>query len=243
MPARRKSAYSSQISDAQGLHAPRGMAATVRKGFKRPSQELAELLRLANLVPEGIELPERLNDESRDTLVDSISRLPDAVRLELLDCLNRPDPFMKDFIDWMGRGEVWLQLNQEKVVSLAEMNEIFSVVERYDAIRTSREGFKEVLRQSPFHVVETWVLLQIDKHHTIQTIPLSRFTRAIAGVDARYLRQCEVCKHFFFAGRLQQPGCIAQHSDIIRKRNKRARDKANMELNETRKKKRAKTAR
>jgi hypothetical protein len=133
-------------------------------------------------------------------------------------------------------------LNQEKV-SLAEMNEIFSVVERYDAIRTSREGFKEILRQAPFHVVKTGVLLHIDKHHTIQTIPLSRFTRAIEGVDARYLRQCEVCKHFFFAGRLQQPGCTAQHSDIIRKRNKRARDKANRELKETRKNKRAKTAR
>src|SRR5687767_11172598 len=137
MPARRKSAYSAQISEKQGLHAPRGMAAIVRKGFKRPSQELAELLRLANLVPEEIELPERLNDESRDTLVDSISRLPDAVRLELLDCLNRPNPFIKDFIDWIGRGKASLQLNQEEVVSLAEMNEIFSVVERYDAIRTS----------------------------------------------------------------------------------------------------------
>jgi hypothetical protein len=143
----------------------------------------------------------------------------------------------------MGTGTVWLELNQEKVVALGEMNEIFSVVERYDAIRTSREGFKEILRQSPFHVVKSGVLLHIDKHHTIQTIPLHRFTRAIAGVDARYLRQCEVCKRFFFAGRLQQPGCTAQHSDIIRKRNKRARDKANRELNETRKKKRAKTAR
>jgi hypothetical protein len=243
MPAREKSTRSAQISEVQALHTPRSMGAIARKGFKRPNQDLAELLRLANLVPEEIELPERLNDESRDALVESISRLPDAVRLELLDCLNRPDPFIKDFIDWMGTGTVWLELNQEKVVALGEMNEIFSVVERYDAIRTSREGFKEILRQSPFHVVETWVLLQIDKHHTIQTIPLSRFTRAIAGVDARYLRQCEVCKRFFFAGRLQQPGCTAQHSDIIRKRNKRARDKANRELNETRKKKRAKTAR
>jgi hypothetical protein len=243
MPARKKSVYSAQISEAQGLHTPRSMAAIVRKGFKRPSQELAELLRLTNLVPQEIELPERLNDESRDTLVDSISRLPDAVRLELLDCLNRPIPLIKDFIDWVGSGKASLQLDQEKVVALAEMNEIFSVVERYDAIRTSREGFKEILRHSPFHVVKTWVLLQIDIHHIIQTIPLSRFTRAIAGVDARYLRQCEVCKHFFFAGRLTQPGCTAQHSDIIRKRNKRARDKANRVLNETRKKKRAKTAR
>lgn len=242
MPARKKHILSAQISEAQAYLAPRGMAAIAKKGFKHPSQELAELLRLANLVPEEIELPQRLNDKSRDALIESISRLPDAVRLELLDSLNRPNPFIKEFIDWMG-GTVWLQLNQEKVVSLAEMNEIFSVVERYDAIRTSREGFKEILRQSPFHSVETRVLLQIDKHHKIQTIPLSRFTRAIAGVDARYLRQCEVCKHFFFAGRLQQPGCTAQHSDIIRKRNKRARDKANRELNETRKKKRAKTAR
>jgi hypothetical protein len=241
MPAREKSTRSAQISEVQALHTPRSMGAIARKGFKRPNQDLAELLRLANLVPEEIELPERLNDESRDALVESISRLPDAVRLELLDCLNRPDPFIKDFIDWMGTGTVWLELNQEKVVG--EMNEIFSVVERYDAIRTSREGFKEILRQSPFHVVKSGVLLHIDKHHTIQTIPLHRFTRAIAGVDARYLRQCEVCKRFFFAGRLQQPGCTAQHSDIIRKRNKRARDKANRELNETRKKKRAKTAR
>jgi hypothetical protein len=101
MPAREKSTRSAQISEVQALHTPRSMGAIARKGFKRPNQDLAELLRLANLVPEEIELPERLNDESRDALVESISRLPDAVRLELLDCLNRPDPLSKTLsIGW-----------------------------------------------------------------------------------------------------------------------------------------------
>lgn len=64
--------------------------------------------------------------------------------------------------------------------------------------------------------------LSIDSNRLVY-IKKNYFEAAVNGVDATRIRECEVCKCIFWAGRKTQKGCSARCGDVIRKRRYRAR--------------------
>lgn len=52
------------------------------------------------------------------------------------------------------------------------------------------------------------------------------FGEAAEGEEAARIRECGVCQHVFWAGRIDQSCCKPRCADILRKRNKRKRDAA-----------------
>lgn len=235
MPARQKPLLTPQKPHAKALLTPRDERATTIKGFKRPSPELAELLRLANLVPTSEELPQlrhrwgavligdaRMSPDAYN-LRKMIGSLPDAIRLDILENARlRTEP-------------TWDR----------EFQNCLAAYTRYQTIVDARENLRRLIDRLPgplhFQVEAT----RENGKLKLQPADDDWAVRALLSAELDYLSRCayDKCERFFYAVRRGQPGCTPEHSDIIRKQRKRKRDKENRELKETRKKKRAKTMR
>jgi hypothetical protein len=175
------------------------------RGLKKPPRDLAEFIRLANLVPEGKWLPPDLIPNLGSSgeinigttwpeLLERIQELPEAVRAELIRASNVVPP-PEEF----ARG----------VYSDRDLKNIFrfgAVLGHYEKIRVAYYNLRGLTQDSS----------SLD--------PLENLLHALLYADLGYLRRCayEPCGKIFYAGKSKQPGCTQRHSDNSRKKKKRA---------------------
>lgn len=218
------------------LHTSRGTAATAKKGFKRATPELAELLRLANLVP-------RDSDFLPPSLPPDVSELPDAIRLELSDHMRRPEtwhmPFNKMIQGIRERArrrdlpdpsrpdhsEKYLRLAFPLMEQGAHYRRIFQAEANIDLIVEVNEQRLPYVRL----IGEIGVFRKPDG--TVE-LTYDDLNKILQEIDIEYIRRCgyEKCRRYFYAYRFKQPGCCAEHSTILRKARKAERDKDNRGL-------------
>jgi len=108
----------------------------------------------------------------------------------------------------------------------AEFNEM---VRRYEFVRTSRQSLRNIIRGTQTKESDSlWLSLSlpsnvmIDKNGIIR-VGLDEFSRAIDGVEARRLRECEICGHIFWARRITQYACATNCANALRVRRWRER--------------------
>jgi hypothetical protein len=201
----------------QQIGAKKRLKASRQSRLKLPPRDLAEWIRLANLVPVGARLPDLWETNEWPVLVEQIAKLEDPLRSELLDHSTTAN------------AEAWLR-EQEPVYAQFMRSKLDSVrfelaLKHYDRIRIAAQllrMFSLTEAEHPYNYAESLV-------------------STLRYADLSYLRQCAYapCGKVFYAGKSTQFGCTPEHSSNVRKRRKRERDK----FNEERKKKRAKTAR
>lgn len=233
MPASSKHRNPKHKLNHRTVLTPRETVAATRKGFKRPSPELAELLRLANLVPSNEELPQLryawgavLVGEARMSptaynLRKMIGSLPDAIRLDIIEnagLITEPtsDPYSREFQNCL------------------------AAYRRYQTIVDARENLQRLIDRSPGPLHLQVEATRENGRLKLQPAEDDWAVKALLSAELDYLSRCayDKCGRFFYAVRRGQPGCKPEHSDIIRKQRKRKRDKANNELKKTRMKNR-----
>ena len=190
--------------------------------LKQPPADLAEFIRLANLVPEGYWLPpELLPKWSQDASIP-----PGEINIgiawpELLERIQD-----QDFPEAVRRELIFvskIELSPEELTSAPrDVFRLSAVLMHYEKIRIAYYNLRGLTRG------------------TASLDPLENLIHALFKADIGYLRRCayQKCGKIFYAGRSVQPGCTPEHSTNVRKKNKRERDKQNRHP-----KKRAKTAR
>jgi hypothetical protein len=174
--------------------------------------ELAEFIRLANLVPEGAWLPPELlpnlntNPATWVELSDKLHQLPDSVRAELVEQSNQVQPTSEQL--------TWASLDTWRFAK---------VLSHYEKIRIAYYNLRGLLRKDS----------SLDS--------LESLLHALLYAKLVFLRRCgyEKCGKIFYASRQVQPGCTPAHSSIIRKIRKRENDKRNQQKKRDDKKKRA----
>jgi|SRR6266487_2625462 len=182
-----------------------------KRGFKLSPRDLAEWIRLANLMPPGTAIPIpgiRKPSGAEDywsIVLEWIARLPDSLREELLSL----DDYPRIEHDAARQGF----LRAVCVLQHAQKIDIASTCLR--------------------------ALTKPDSERTMDY--LEDFLNTLRYVELPYLRQCGVCNQLFYAKRKTQSGCTTHHSTILykreqyaKKRDKAARDKANRELKKRR---------
>lgn len=235
------------------MQASRGTAATAKKGFRRASEKLTELIRMANLVPRDSSRSIILNDDRWEksrlppTLPPDISVLPDAMRLELADHMSHPERWHLDL-------EKMLRQIRERVAkgnlpdpakpdySEKYLRQSFPTMEKathYQRIWQAHENLERIVAVNESRLPWIQLVSEIgafkEPDGTV-TLSYDDFTEVIAEHDLEYIRRCpyEQCRLFFYAYRFQQPGCGPEHNDLLRKRRKAARDKKNKALKQKR---------
>lgn len=185
----------------------------------RAASELADFIRLANLVPEGYWLPPDLipnlgstgSIDARATwteLLERIHDLPEPVRAELI-------------------GVSKIELSAEELTwASRDIFRLSNVLMHYEKIRIAYYNLRGLTRD------------------TASLDPLENLLHALLYAKLGLLRRCayEKCGTIFYASRQVQPGCTPAHSSIIRKIRKRENDKRNQQKKRDDKKKRAQTS-
>jgi hypothetical protein len=111
-------------------------------------------------------------------------------------------------------------------------------VERYENFRIAREklaflakiGQFDAARRQGMRRVLQFLNIEIDEQGTIQPLE-DWFTKAVDGVEATRIRECQYCERIFWAGRPEVQGCSPRCLDCLRKRNKRRRDAEHKQAN------------
>jgi hypothetical protein len=230
------------------LQASQGTAATAKKGFKRATNELAGLLRLANL-----DIPASF-DYLPPSLPPDISELPPAIRLELSDHMRQPKTWHLQIEEMIG--EIRRRVERGKLpdptrpdYSEKYLRQSFPLMEQgthYRRIVQARENFERIVavneKRLPY-VNLIGEILTFKNPDGTASLGYDDFTEILREIDIEYIRRCalEECGKFFYAYRFQQPGCGPEHSALARKRRKAQRDKENKQFKN--KKKRADSAR
>jgi hypothetical protein len=213
------------------LQASPGTAATAKKGFRRATDELAELLRLANLeIPSGLDLPASLPLD--------ISELPPAIRLELSDHMRQPET-------WHLRIEEMIGKIRERVkkgalpdpgrpdYSEKYLRQSFPAIEQgthYGRIVQAQENFGRIVavneKRLPYMNLIGEILTFKNPDGTA-SLGYDDFTEILREIDIEYIRRCgyEKCRRYFYAYRFKQPGCGPEHSALLRKRRKAEKDR------------------
>ncbi len=210
------------ITNSNSPQQRKGQTLPAGRGLKQAPPGLAEFIRLANLVPEGTWLPPELLPN-----LNTLTRTPDGklqgggTWAELLERIqDLPEAVRAELIEWSR-----VQPAPEDRVFFDRDPDGYrfdEVLMHYEKIRTAYNNLRGLTRG------------------TASLDPLENLLHALLYADVEYLRRCpkEDCGKIFYAGKRTQVGCIEAHSDAVRKKNKRERDK----LNRQNAKKRAKTA-
>ncbi len=109
-----------------------------------------------------------------------------------------------------------LQVGEEDLYPKPERHE-HEAYYRYSFVRESRNNLRAIIAQnnaSPAATaagfqklpIITQVTIRIDDDGKIEISP-HMLARAIEGIEANRLRECEICRRIFFAGRITQQGC------------------------------------
>lgn len=192
--------------------------------FLKPAPEkLARLIELINLVPPDYELrfPAHLRIEGEvegegpiatflklnNYVDDYIETLPVELR-EYLHKTN-PLPTVGSFLEGgsMGRYESFYAARQNLRV-IAQL---------------AKKGVDIGQLQPSMHgsLVPNILMVGVDPEGKVR-ISKDLFTEAVEGVEARRIRECEVCNRIFWAGRLDQWCCSPRCARVLRTRRWRA---------------------
>jgi hypothetical protein len=223
MPATRKTKHNKQFKRAVGVSKgdSQETPAKLKRGIKRPSPELAELIRMVNLAPENLVLPQLRPGPWRDVPIESVT-------LE------------EEFRDLPLEVQLDLRERYESIRDRATRNQC--ALSTYEQIRRGREllyalidRYRKPSPLIPFSLDDEPVLMLGGGHIQIVSeksrlgktirraeVHISPFGKAIDGVEVDYIRRCEACSKVFFAGSDNQPCCSQKCAKI--RRQKRWRD-------------------
>jgi hypothetical protein len=104
----------------------------------------------------------------------------------------------------------------------------FAALTRYVQIREWRDNLRRIIcsRHSDTCEIRTRTVLSLNENKVVTRTSEDVFAAAILDVDARYLKECEVCKRIFYAGRINQDACDPDRcAKTLRKRRERANAK------------------
>ena len=116
--------------------------------------------------------------------------------------------------------------------------------DRYRRVREVRDSLRRIIRVANQHLqdmstsledfaaLRTTSYMSVDEHGRIY-LRKDELAEAVEGVEAARIRECEVCKRIFWAGRIDQRGCSLRCNDILRKRRYRARYKQKLQSAES----------
>jgi hypothetical protein len=105
-------------------------------------------------------------------------------------------------------------------------------IDRYENFRIMREKVSlfakisqlEAYKRQRMKPVLQFLNLDIDEKGMVHARE-DWFTKAVDGIEAARIRECQYCGKVFWAGRTKVQGCSPRCLDCLRKRNKRIRDK------------------
>jgi len=175
---------------------------------KPANSDLAELIRVVNLIPKDAVLPKELvkGPMTKDPeLLEALGTLPEDFRdylrelfeLESQKSFHLIGPGMGDMVEGVSLGSL-----------VEEQIRVLSVLNRYSEVRSARLSLIRFIRleRAPNTMFRGNSIVMIDQTH-IAKVRLDWFSRAIQGVDVRNIRQCAICEKFFFARRVDSMVC------------------------------------
>jgi hypothetical protein len=195
---------------------------------KKPGPLLKNLIELADLVPPEYEFPEDFpasDGITTETLLESISILPDKLNRHLLQVFSRPEK-------WPQHGETIRRGEDGKEIQLTP--QLAADFMGYHFIRAAVNDLRNLVREPSPKIRATSYLVRDEKGRA-RWDGVGFFAESIEGEPLDYIRECPKCKRIFFAARKNQPGCNPATCNIAL-RKKRERD--NAEYKKTKKAKR-----
>lgn len=169
--------------------------------LKEPGPQLKELLKLVDLVPPKVELPENFVREHGVTpndLLEALSYLPPALQAHLLQLMNRPEKWPLDPVEVVAERGGDLELMRRAC-------QVSAVTDRYRLIRNSRENFLRIARGGFLETaitIDAMVIRQKKGKKNKALVLMDPFMAAISGEEIDYIRECPICGRIFFARRI-----------------------------------------
>jgi hypothetical protein len=214
-----------------------------KRSNKHPApRQLAEILKLVNLVDQANPLPDLraklqplgeateewvqegetlLNDLQCDPeIIASVLSAGDRALLNDAQC----GPEIIASIRSAGAEIVHADTGIDR--PLRRFNRVCLMLERYDFIRTSCERLRALARYGGTGLViapATPRLYLRDPQRRYQAArdSFDEFIMGFGGIEADYLKECPICQTIFWAGRTDQQGCTPGHSASNRVRKHR----------------------
>jgi predicted nucleic acid-binding Zn ribbon protein len=167
-----------------------------------------------------------------EALVLINSQFPDEVRfkreekaLEFCLAMLKEGGSLSEFPDYVWRPRETRHQDPAKAIQ--------DSIERYEEFRIAREKVASLAkisqlpaeRRQRMRNLLRFLNIEIDKNGEVHPRE-DWFTKAVTGVEAARIRECQICGRTFWAGRVQVQGCSSRCLDVLRKRNKRKRDAA-----------------
>jgi hypothetical protein len=202
------------------------------RGFNAPPAKLAAILELMRLVPPDLVLPSM--DELTGLTDPSTNAGAPSTIEEIAQIVGNIDRQMRDTQEMKNCPEEWFARKllgagvpenlRQYVMGQQNGAEFNEMVRRYEFVRTSRQSLRDIIRgigtkpsDSFWQSLSLLSNIMIDKSGIIR-VGLDEFSRAIDGVEARRLRECEVCGYIFWARRVTQYGCTTKCANTLRVR-------------------------
>ncbi|MEP6742135.1 MAG: hypothetical protein ABJB61_06505 [bacterium] len=201
-----------------------------KRGVKTPSNELRELIEMANLAGKG-KLPYQFLDSvgmrNPSLLLDKVMQLPDPPKSHLLELMNRPERWRvapKELIEELGFDPEIARLDCQ----------FMAIRERYNLIQGARSTLESVVSGETHFPATVFIVRGVD-HKARYAV--DEITRPLIGTNLRDIRRCAVCEKFFFVRRDTSAVCDPE-SPCAATYSKR-QERKNKKLREEQKKKRA----
>lgn len=203
------------------------------RGLNQAPKRLAELLALIDMVPPHTELPDlvavwwKYKKEAEPSSDEKYYILMNAAAEEIKKSIaDMPEDF---------REYVWPKDAQEAIEALGIEEYIDLAVADYTSVREARENLRAIIRifkdvkpgqftSSYLGPLDIPTFISLDDQGLISIIQ-AKFINAIDGVEAARIRECEICKRIFWAGRKTQQACSPACAHALRNRRYRARYK------------------
>jgi hypothetical protein len=200
------------------------------RGFNEAPAKLAAILEVLRLVPPETDLPtlEDLLSPRRSEVFN-----PDTTEEGLKELILSTDASMQALKEFThSPGEFLTKRMQEAGLSRQFTDYLLAQggdesPRRYEFVRASRQSLRAIIKgETPDESGSIMLMLpssiQIDKNGVIRA-GLDEFRRAIDGVEAKRIRECEICAHIFWARRITQFGCTPNCAGALRVRRWRER--------------------
>jgi len=184
--------------------------------------ELDEILHLGNLgeLEPKISAPDPSGRKVAEVM-DWVATLPDLIRLELLEYLTAGPKKWLPFGVTPERWQAWSEEQQESWKASV-------LVWRYEDIYQIRRHLQRIVDRHRFPIIPFGQIncdFVVDEKNRLRIRANDAFVRVVNGIDVDYLRRCPICGRFFYAVRINQPGCTPEHSSALYKRQQRANKK------------------
>lgn|SRR6516164_7142869 len=174
--------------------------------LKPPPPSIGDLLQVANSLPPDYPLPD----------------LGEVLRLRLTPDFRKPNP-EKGFRDFLDRMRTQFPDFVTALENLEKPHD--SVYLRYESARAARDTLRAIARMQDKKPGDEVPVIGINRLVSIRVgaagkveIKLDPFVQKLGGVDVRRIRECEICRGIFWAGRIDQKCCSRAHAKTLRTR-------------------------